>query len=427
MDPAPVAPRPPVGRAQLPWDAATEDPVARIGLDRAELGDTFLVESGGLSYLFVFSADGVRAFYDIDESVASKGIADMRMLARKVPADLFFDRRTIPHDMFTRDLANAYLDQVAVALETEVTMLRAAGDAEVFAFTRRLGHRFGLASWGGPGATEIDAFEPLTAALDRLDASEAFVAPGAAAEIAANDHAVERAALAEIEALYEPIVARHDADPASGMFATIVDRWADVSAEARVAGIARDVALVHLGSMSNLFAAVGWALIDMVRRPGVQEGVRAGDRGLTERSALESIRMAQRSIMLREVVSPITLSIDGVDYTLQPGVQLATLLPLTNQSAAPGLDTFDPDRWQGRRLGPHDGLAAREMVTGFGHGAHTCPAQPFSLRVIVDTMQALAPFDLVLKGDAPLPRRGQIGGVARSEAPCRLQISSPTS
>lgn len=418
-----VSPRPPVGRARLPWDVATDDPVALIGLDRDDFGDTFLVESGDLTYLFVFSADGVRAFYEIDESVASKGIADMRMLARKVPADLFFDRRTIPHDMFTRDLASAYLDQVAVALDAEVTLLRAAGEVEVFTFTRRLGHRFGLASWGGPGATDVAAFEPLTAALDRLDASDAFVTPDAAAVIAANDHAVERAALAEIETLYGSIVARHDADPAPGMFATIVDRWADVDPTQRVAGIARDVALVHLGSMSNLFAAVGWSLIDMVRRPDVQQEVRAGNRALAERSALESIRMAQRSIMLREVLTSTTVTIDGVDYELQPGVQIATLLPLTNQSAAPGLDEFDPDRWNGRRLGPHDGLAARELVTGFGHGAHTCPAQPFSLKVIVDTMEALAHFDLVLKGDPPMPRRAQIGGVARSEAPCRMRIS----
>lgn len=422
-----VSPRPPLGRAALPWDAAVPDPVGAIAADREANGDTFLVESGDLTYLFLFSPDGVRAFYEIDEAVASKGIADMRMLARKVPADLFFDRRTIPHDMFTRDLAAAYLDQVTAALAAEIGELDDEGDTEVFSFTRRLGHRFGLASWGGPGAAEGDTFDRLIAALEPLDASAAFVNPDAAAEIAANDHAVERAALAEIEALYVDIVQRFDAAPSPGMFATIVGRWADAAPDIRIAGIARDVALVHLGSMSNLFAAVGWAVIDMAEHPAVCAAVRDGDRELAERAALESIRIAQRSIMLREVLQPTTLTVDGVAYELQPGVQVATLLPLTNTTAAEGLDRFDPGRWRGRRLGDHADLAARELVTGFGHGSHTCPAQPFSLRVMVDTMVALAErYELEIVGAEPAPRRGQIGGVARSEEPCTLHYKALT-
>jgi hypothetical protein len=139
----------PVGSARLPWDAVVDDPVGAIAADRAALGDTFVIDSGGMRYLFVFSAEGVRAFYDIDEAIASKGIADMRMLARKVPADLFYDRRTIPHDMFTRDLAAAYLDQVAAALETELALLVETGEVEIFEFARQLGHRFGLSSCGG--------------------------------------------------------------------------------------------------------------------------------------------------------------------------------------------------------------------------------------------------------------------------------------
>ena len=408
------------GGAALPWDAVLDDPVGAIAADRAALGDTFSVVSGGMTYLFLFSADGVRAFYDIDESVASKGIADMRMLARKVPPDLFHDRRTIPHDMFTRELSAAYLDHVAAALDTELDLLGDGGTIEVFAFTRRLGHRFGLASWGGPGASTGPTFDRLVAALDTLDASAAFVTPEETARILAGDHADERAALAEIENTYAEVVAAHDRAPEPGMFAVIVDRWK--GAAGRVEGIARDVALVHLGSMSNLFAAVGWALVHLVARPDLVERVRNGDRGLAERCALESIRVAQRSIMLREVLRPHVLSVDGVDLEVDAGVTLATLLPLTNTSAAPGLDAFDPDRWQGRRLGPVDVLAARELVTGFGHGSHTCPAQPFSLRVMVDTMAALVGVhDLALADPVmPTPRRAQIGGVARSESPTLL-------
>ncbi|MEZ5168982.1 MAG: hypothetical protein R2695_21750 [Acidimicrobiales bacterium] len=412
-----MEPAPPIGRAKLPWDAVVADPVAAIAADRAELGDTFALRSGEQTYLFVFSPDGVRMFYELPEGVASKGIADMRMLARKVPVDLFADRRTIPHDMFTRELAAAYLDEVAAALATEVDELGDEGSVAVFDFTRRLGHRFGLASWGGPGAAEGDTFARLVAALDRLDPSASFVTPESAAAIAANDHADERAALAEIEAAYGPIVARFDADPGEGMFATIVARWADDPG--RVRGIARDVALVHLGSMSNLFAALGWSIVDVARRPRWAERVRDGSRDVAERCALESTRLAQRSIMLREVLAPTSVTVDGSSYALARGVTVATLLPLTNTTAAAGLDGYDPDRWTGRRLGLHPDLAARELVTAFGHGSHTCPAQPFSLRVMADSLAALTSrYDLRLDDAAPEPLAGQIGGVARSASPC---------
>ncbi len=408
-----------IGVAALPWDEPVVDPVAAIAADRASLGDTFTVVSRGMTYLFLFSADGVRSFYEIDEALASKGIADMRMLSRKVPADLFLDRRTIPHDMFTRELASAYVDEVTAALATELALLGEHGTIDVFDFTRRLGHRFGLASWGGPGAAIEPRFSSLVQALDVLDASAAFVTPEAMSAIAANDHAVERDALDAIASLYEPIVADHDAAPKPGMFAKIVDRWEE--APGRVEGIGHDVALVHIGSMSNLFAAVGWSIVDLVQHPKLVARVRAGDADLATRCALESIRMAQRSIMLREVLQPTSIEVDGVVHTLEPGMTLATLLPLTNTTAAAGLDSFDPDHWRGRRLGDHADLATRELVTTFGHGAHTCPAQPFSLRVIVDTVVAIVGrYDLELEDPDPKPRRGQIGGVARSEQECPL-------
>jgi len=100
---------------------------------------------------------------------------------------------------------------------------------------------------------------------------------------------------------------------------------------------------------------------------------------------------------------------------------VATFLPLTNTSAAPGLDGYDPDRWHRRRLRDEAALAARELVTAFGHGKHSCPAQPFSLAAMTRSVTRLAQrYDLTPEFSDPRPVAGQIGGVARSEAPCPM-------
>ena len=115
-------------------------------------------------------------------------------------------------------------------------------------------------------------------------------------------------------------------------------------------GIAMDVALIHIASMSNLMAALG--LGD--RRPlGASRRAASGSsrvtRDLAQRCALESTRMAQRSIMARAVLAPVTFDTgDGV-VDVPAGWTIATLLPLLNTSAAPGLD-LDPDRWHRHRL-----------------------------------------------------------------------------
>lgn len=74
-------------------------------------------------------------------------------------------------------------------------------------------------------------------------------------------------------------------------------------------GIDESVASKGIGSMSNLLAAAGWSIVHLVQRPDLVARVRAGDRALAERCALESIRLAQRSIMLREVLQPTTVDV----------------------------------------------------------------------------------------------------------------------
>jgi len=64
-------------------------------------------------------------------------------------------------------------------------------------------------------------------------------------------------------------------------------------------------------------------------------------------------------------------------------------------------------------------LPTPELVTTFGHGAHSCPAQTFSLRSIAHAVTQLAQrFDLVPRHRDPRPLRRQLGGVARADRPC---------
>src|SRR5262249_25101320 len=122
---------------------------------------------------------------------------------------------------------------------------------------------------------------------------------------------------------------------------------------------------------------------------------------------------------LRQVLSPLTLVLEAATYTLAPGVMLTTMLSVNNVCAAPGLAQFDPRHYEGRRLAKDVPLPARELVSTFGHGIHSCPAQRFSISAIRIAVRRLVErYDLQPRFTtaAPLPR--QIGGVARAARPC---------
>jgi cytochrome P450 len=417
---------PPVADTALPWDRELADPVAALADARAIHGDTFVVEGPEQPTLFLLSPEGVRSFYDLPESDASKGVADWKMLVRKLPDELFDGRRTIMHELFGRDNVRTYLAQLDAAIDVAFDELGDDGTVDVFAFTRRLGHRMGLASWAGEAPASGERFEQFVAALDELDGSAAFVHPEAMAEVAAGGKQAERAAMARVESLIAETVRGRDAMPETqrpdDLFASIMQRWDDAAEPDRTIGIARDVILVHLGSMSNLFAASGWMIGQLVLHPDVLARVRDGEAGLLERCALESTRLGQRSIMLRAVLAPTSVRDEQHRYAVAPGTQIATLLPLTNTSAMPGLAGYDPDRWLRRRLKDERLLATRELVTTFGHGEHTCPAQPFSLAAMCRSAERLvATFDVVPEFAEIVPLAVQIGGVARSEHPCPVR------
>src|SRR4029077_12702407 len=100
----------------------------------AELGDTFAIESGRDRYLFVFSPDALRAFYALPEKDASKGIADYRMLVRKLPQELFAGVRTFAHDLFGAQDVETYLGHLDHALALERAELGPDGTLDAFGF-----------------------------------------------------------------------------------------------------------------------------------------------------------------------------------------------------------------------------------------------------------------------------------------------------
>ena len=137
---------------------------------------------------------------------------------------------------------------------------------------------------------------------------------------------------------------------------------------------------------------------------------------------MESIRVAQRSIMMRAVVRPCVVADETHEYAVERGVTIATLLPLTNCPAGSDLAVYDPDRWSRRRLRgrpPARGTRARDHVRprrahvpgaavlarGDDRGAHVVRRRA---------------FDASLAGPVSAPRRAQIGGIARPEHPCEI-------
>ena len=400
------------------------DATGYLARERARTGDTFETDFFGRRVLWVFSPVGVRSLWALPERNASKGAADVEMLRQKVPDELFAGRRTIPHVLFARDDVARYLVNLERAVDLSCDELGVRGRLDAFAWTRRLGHRVGLASWAGVEAAEPRFLDRLIPWIERLDGAESFVHPQRMLWTRLTGKRAERRALAALDDLLAEVLdARERAgDARDDLMAQILTAWQGTAGDERRRGIARDVVLVHLASMSNLFAAMGWTLVHLLDHPAVLERVRACEAGLIDSCASESIRLMQRSVVLRKVLRPTVLQDEQIEYALAPGVFVATTMSVTNRSAAPGLDRYNPKHFDARRFVARGSLPTPELVTTFGHGAHSCPAQSFSLRSIAHAVTTLVQrFDLTPRYRDPQPLRRQLGGVARADRACPVE------
>ena len=411
-----ITPLPPVVRG-LPRVGAglplLRDPTAFFSRARARHGDTYVTDAFGFRLLCLFSPEGVRSLYAFEETQASFGLATYRLIKFKMPEELLFGRRVTPHQLFGRELTESYLSALGDAMTAAVEELGPGGTVEVFTQMRRIAHRLGLMSWGGPAlAARIDELAPL---LDALDSAEAFVRPVQAFRTAATKQRRELRAMHAIDAIVAQVLA---AEPPQGFLATIAQAWEGEPDAAR--GISRDLTLIHLGSLSNLYAALSWTLIHLLQRPALLAQVRTGDDALLEQCANESIRVAQRSLTLREVLKPLELHDGTRTLHVAPGTFLATMLSVLNTTVDPRLADYDPAHYTANRRLTVD-LPARELVSTFGHKSHTCPAARFSVTAIrVVVRRLLDTYDVTAQFDDVTPRRQQIGGVARAAGPVRV-------
>jgi len=425
---AAIEPMPPLAPGALPWVGSgwrlLRDPTRFFADTRRDLGDTFVVDAFGYRLFCVFSASGVRALYGLPEHQASFGLATYNLLKLKIPGELFVGRRNGPKTLFGGEEVERYIRNLEEAVRREIDQLGTSGELEVFREMRRLGHRLGLASWIGNEAASPGTFAQLVPLFDTLDSAEAFVRPAQAFATALTRYARERRAMHAIEDVVGAIWAeRTRRGSAEGDFLEqLFASYDDLPEAERHVAVARDVIMLHLGSQSNLYAALAWTFINVITRPALVARVLDGDDVLLERAANESIRLAQRSITLRQVVTPIEITDERRTYRLEPGVLVTTMLSVNNSTAAPGLTTFDPEHYDGRRLAATVELPAREMVSTFGHGSHSCPAQRFAISAIRIAVRRLVErYDFVPRFERVEPRRRQIGAIARAEAPCLVE------
>jgi cytochrome P450 len=399
--------------------ALLRNPTEFLSAARHKHGDTFVVDAFGFRLFCVFSPVGVRSLYQLPEAEASFGLATYRLIKFKLPPELLMGRRNGPHRLFGNQQVEGYISELEHATATEITELGRSGSFEIFAEMRRLSHRLGFASWAGKEAASPEYLDRLIPMFDRIDSAEAFVRPAQAFITMATKRRREREAMHAIEAVIAQIwAARQQRGTAKDDFLELlVSSYDDLSPQEQLVGAARDVIMLHVGALSNMYAAMAWTMVNLVTRPDLVEQVRAGDDELLERVASESIRMAQRSITLREVLRPVTIDDGSRIYDIAPGAFVTTMLSVTNTTVKPSLATFDPDHYRGRKLVVD--LPARELVSTFGHRHHACPASRFSITAIRIAMQRLlAAYDFTPRFTDATPRRRQIGGVARAERPC---------
>jgi cytochrome P450 len=415
-----VEPTPPRARGRLPLVRSARRflpaPTDFLIAERARLGDTFLVEVLGFRILFVFSPAALASLYRLKEDEASFAEATRTLLGFKLPDELLGGDMTMFHHLFGKSRMETYLGHVEAAAKESLDALPPRGELELFAHGKSVVHRIGFRCWLGPQASTPAMLPRLVALFDRIDPEAAFVNPASGLYTWATKKAPEKRALAELEEIVRSF-RRARTQREGDMLDELGDLYASSPDADRL--IARDVVILHLASLSNLYSAFAWTMANLLLRPAL--AARAGDPALVDSVAMESIRMAQRSITLRKVVKPTVIE-DGIRrWELSPGLFVGTMLSVTNGEHG-DLARFDAAHYERTKLVAP--VPSREVVSTFGHGVHACPGQRFALSAIRTAVKAhFDALEMTPAFTAAEPRPEQIGAVARAKEPCVVRYA----
>lgn len=446
-----IEPLPPLAAEELPHIGAglrfLEAPTAYLQELRERHGDTYLLDVFGFNLLMTFAPKGLESLYKLEENKASFGLATYDMIGFKTPVEIFQDADL---DLFYQLLLNkrmpGYVATIEGIVERELQRWQALPQVDIFDAIRTLEQRVGYGLWITPEAADDAWWPELKRQFDVIGQESAFVNPGEALATIKSNKAREKAAVAQIGALLEKIVAAHDRNPdrspATADF--LREHFADAAPADRWRKVVHNTINLNQGFLSNLYAAIAWVIVRLLQHPATMAGVKAEMEAvrkqygatftgsiealnampLLEQVMMESVRMAQRSLTLRKVVEPIEFDDGTQSYTVQPGVYIATMLSVTNVRGAE-LALFAPEHYQRNQLAAALTPTGKETVSTFGHGKHACPAQRFShhmCKIVVSKL--LEKFELTPLFSDPQPSARQMGGVSRPDEPVLIGLRS---
>lgn len=442
-----VSPKPAIVHDELAHIGAGlrffQSPTDFLSAMRREYGDTFLLDVFGYKLFCVFSPQGLKSLYAAAEDEASFGMATFDMLGFKTPLEIFMDADiNLFYELLLPQKVAAYIKDFAQVVTQVIAGWGLSGQLDVFDEIRTLEQRVGFKVWIGEEAVQDGVWQELKMHFDVLSQESAFVSPQQTLETLTTGKAKEKHAVARIMSMVDGIIAGRTEKNAwpDDNFTFLYRRFKSDDPQVTLRKLTHNVINANQGFLSNLFAALGWALINLKQHPQTQQRLELelaatqaqfGDRFYESQAALdsmrfceqllmESVRLAQRSITLRKVMKEIQFDCGDTVYTIQPGVYITTMLSVIN-TQTPELALFDPDHYHGRKIDPQLIAQGKETISTFGHGTHACPAQKFShnmCKVLLSLL--LENFTFTSPQSAPEPSRAQMGGVARPEGEVML-------
>jgi cytochrome P450 len=445
-----VSPKPPMVHDELAHIGAglrfAQSPTNFLADMRREYGDTFLVDVFGYKLFCVFSPQGLKSLYAAAEDDASFGMATFDMLGFKTPLDIFMDADIhLFYELLLPEKVAGYLHDFADGIAQVLATWPDSGYFNVFDGLRTLEQRVGFRVWMGEEAARDGIWQQIKSHFDVLSQENAFVSPQQTLDTLTSGKAREKQAVAAIMTLVGDILRQreHAGHWPADNFTFLHRRFASDEPQVTLRKLTHNLINANQGFLSNLYAALAWSLINLVKHPDAYQQLeneivatrtRFGDDFLRSQAALdsmrfceqvlmESVRLAQRSITLRKVMKEMQFNCGGETYTLQPGVYITTMLSVTN-TQTPELARFDPDHYHGRRIDPALIVDGKETVSTFGHGAHACPAQKFSHNMCKVLLSLLVQrFEFGPLEMAVIPSPAQMGGVARAAQDVMLKYN----